>query len=118
MDTSKEYCKMCNCPEIQDQKSMIYSDCEFYDGYLYGEDKDIVHLWLPRQDQLQDMLGVLSWNLHYGHPGRMGDYVATAEVLPGQKETHCSAETPEQALLLMLMLELHGKKWNGEEWVK
>jgi len=73
MDTSKQYIKMCNCPEIQGMWNP--KQCDFYWYWMdcdpktgigaitfidYDEDpdefKDCTEIWLPRQDQLQRML--------------------------------------------------------------
>ena len=125
MDESNEYAKMCNCNVIQLQENVIYSDCEFYNGYLYGEDKDYVHVWLPRQDQLQAMFGARLWKM-ICRPLDIApsislltkDYVACLLPEIQNKTTYCYGSTPEQALLELVMITLHNKKWNGEAWNK
>ena len=109
MDTSKEYIKMCDCPEIQDAIRFFYDtdeDTNFWDGPL-------CKVWLPRQDQLWAMLPK---NQDYHCL-----YIATDEV--GHDNWHFSpvvdeineiwAATLEQALTQGVMWELHQKKWDG-----
>lgn len=82
MDTSKEYIKMCDCPEIQNLKPKYESFPFFQDieidvltewtedvFYLNGNVKRaykivpknyLEAIWLPRQDQLHS-LSKLSW---------------------------------------------------------
>ncbi len=75
MDTSETYIKMCDCPEIQGQIPIsrawgnpYYEAHNFiadrYDGHLFNEDDGYYYpaadvdaiVWLPRQDQLQEMV--------------------------------------------------------------
>jgi len=76
MDISEEYIKMSDCPEIQGEKIHIiqpYPDGNFYwdkfgkkvrvDSYPGGKDTSV---WLPRQDQIQEMMGdLLSKRVEY-----------------------------------------------------
>lgn len=65
MDLSSEYIKMCDCPEIQGMYGIAYPDDDFmgkknfyYDPIKgqsdYPGSPEVI--WLPRQDQLQEML--------------------------------------------------------------
>jgi len=84
-------------------------------------------VWLPRQDQLQDMLedclGLLFWDLCNEPEGWlcMGRDVGEQTIYP-RKENFIKEEdmskTAEQALLKMLMSQEYDKKWNGKGWVK
>ena len=77
MDTTKEYIKQVGCPEIQElspddsehewyvccsNHEILHEDC----GYYYGCRG--ASIWLPRQDQLQEMVfesrvvGFTKWN--------------------------------------------------------
>lgn len=89
MDTSEQYIKMCDCPEIQDYhyKANDYSD-GFVEGEYYADFNDMrgintqeesyweanifceeyprpwgtcKHIWLPTQSQLQEMVDVPDW---------------------------------------------------------
>jgi len=109
MDQSIEYVKMCNCPEIQKAERRYESHDFHYNGFLAEIMRDV---WLPRIDQL--LLGDIQWQMAH----RENDYVAS--VIPDEKNitTYCYAPTAEQALLQLVMSELHGKRWNGEGWIK
>ena len=138
---SEQYIKMCDCEEIQWLKPVPSNDDrdKDYTSFFYlpdGESIDILKwdndedhpiiggyhddesgaIWLPRQDQLQEMLLVKSvvnpvadllfrfdayiqtkaWSLHY-----KCDY----------------AKSFEQLWLGLFMKEKHGKTWDGENWV-
>lgn len=119
MDTSKEYIKMCDCPEIQNLKSLeqgnwfqkTYDDeswivCQgqYTDSVHIGDfkDEDYKITWLPRQDQLQDFLELdsykwfrMCWNFVEGEP------------LPVSSET---------IALEIYMREKHNKNWDGKKW--
>ena len=128
MDQSIEYVKMCNCPEIQGRwelkegdwvcwpisiiEAFNYSD---FDAWTVEGIKEEGGFWIALQCQLQEMLKPpIQWQMAH----RENDYVAS--VMPEKKNItiYCYASTAEQALLQLVMSELHGKKWNGEEWVK
>ncbi len=122
MDQSKQYIKMCDCDEIQSQwtiKSARWCDV-FYDPEDVSINKcmNLIHVkdcfeegiklvWLPRQDQLQDMLG-------YQIGGMLDlfcEWIDTAEFAEG------SSDTMEKIWLSFVMHEKFNKKWNGERWV-
>jgi len=131
MDTTEQYVKMCDCPEIQDDAQYLGDNWEelgnwfaFYVSgkwqkprvYTYGmclpyESGDRA-VWLPRQDQLQGMLpnGVIEFDLFRTDldewAANSGDYFTGYW------------KSPEQAWLAFVMHELHGKKWDGKEWVE
>lgn len=64
-------------------------------------------LWLPRQDQLQDMLKhhPFSW-----------DYFDKECVRMSWIQYEGVSTTKEQAGLMVVMFQTYNKKWNGEEW--
>ena len=125
MDTSAEYVKMCDCPEIQGQRG-LHGDR--WNVLAWHEPNLEAHgisdhpplavtgheVWLPRQDQLQEMLGALcgtweallvelsSWHSPWG--ALHNEYAS-------------SFKSFEQAWLAFVMHEKHNKHWNGEEWV-
>jgi len=60
MDKTPKFIKMCDCPEIQGQWKPKWGDFVSDDGLIFPLstvriDKEDV-IWLPRQDQLQDMV--------------------------------------------------------------
>ena len=108
MDTTETYISMCDCWGIQ-----IYRLNE--SAELTGEsvspfeekDFSVEHrgrrIWLPRQDQIQEMLGCVGGN----HVGIMEKFI--------KAEYFWSLE---QMWLAFYMKERHSEQWNGKEWVK
>ena len=104
MDCGSEYVRMCDCPEIQGSVFIGNGD-----GEWWREDRGLI--WLPRQDQLQEMMKG-SWSLHKDIClGFMAVFDGDPDL-----EIRCVAPTAEQALLQLVMFKLHSKKWNGEAW--
>ena len=129
MDTSETYVKMCDCPEIQKQKpegsqgEFIY--CE---GKAYQEMDDrplTPFIWLPRQDQLQEMLGAAStarlW-LAFSEFMNPPPPVIGKNWRGKEKYSELSwcptvfFSTWEQLWLAFVMKKKHNKVWNGERW--
>lgn len=127
MDTSKEYILMCEKAEEirkgwKTQAFDIYQDagktirviaedygCEFRgeDIDSYGWERDV--LWLPRQDQLQEMVKsepYFAWN-YIGMLGRWASKNITYSA---------SLNSMEQLWLAFVMKENYNKIWNGENW--
>lgn len=123
MDTSEIYIKMCEeAEEIQklcqdktgdyyfdsiSQKVQIYIEEESYsysitDKNYYNFDKDI---WLPRQDQLQEMLNIK----------RPDDLISEFNEWTFNNNLYLGSI--EQTLLAILMNNKYDKKWNGEDWI-
>ena len=130
MDTSETYIKMCDCPEIQDywwergvqEGDFLWDRTQdpkaFYFNFGKLElakepvDRSKCALWLPRQDQLQemftednDMVGL--WG---GIVQLLYEYILS---LPDKGLTIPSME---QLWLAFVTKEKHNKVWNGEEW--
>ena len=127
MDKSSNYIKMCESrEEIQEQwqpefgdfyVSMslgltspcqpIMSDLEKKVSYL----KTIKAVWLPRQDQLQEMVienYATFWDLA----------IAFSNVLMGENASYFeNFDSMEKLWLAFIMLENHKKKWKDGEWV-
>ena len=127
MDTTPEYIKMCVAAvEIQalapgrdgtyfeehnfiaDELGNIAKEDNGYYYMLSGEK----HIWLPRQDELQEMVKESSlsesltafyhWNYDIGF------------IWKSDKEF----TSMEQLWLAYVMQELYQKTWNGSDWVK
>ena len=127
MDKSSNYIRMCeNIEEIQEQwqpefgdfyVSMslgltspcqpIMSDLEKKVSYL----KTIKAVWLPRQDQLQEMVienYAMPWDLA----------IAFSNVLMGENASYFERfDSMEKLWLALIMLEKYKRKWNDGEWV-
>ena len=135
MDTSIEYIKMCEKAE-EIQKLWKPTVADFHTSYDWKEvhtvefdydssEIDILgcppHIWLPRQDQLQEMLidkiggnhiallSVLIRSDLFCQAG-LGHYVSS----PNYNYTN----SMEQLWLVFVMKEKYNKIWNGEDWVK
>lgn len=113
MDTSKEYIKMCDCEEIQDGKGRnvsfqnidregdwwIQVDIQSTDGH---------NVWLPRQDQLQEML-------NYKEP-IVFNLVSNLNIwiMDNPKKVCFSME---QLWLEFVMETKHNKTWDKDKWI-
>lgn len=133
MDTTPEYIKMCEkATEIQEQHDMEYGDCYIHKGTgalliivpKYSTEFQAINItakcnfndlipshitWLPRQDQLQEILlkkyDVDSLEMAFH------SFINDARFL-------LNKTTFEQLWLMFFMKERHNKVWNGEDWVK
>ena len=127
MDRSSNYIRMCEgIEEIQEQwqpefgdfyVSMslgltspcqpIMSDLEKKVSYL----KTIKAVWLPRQDQLQEMVienYAMPWDLA----------IAFSNVLMGENASYFERfDSMGKLWLAFIMLEKYKRKWNDGEWV-
>jgi hypothetical protein len=127
MDTSKEYIKMCSCPEIQGE--WLLSDGDVIAQKRISEKTFVVnfypanhiivgfeHIWLPRQDQLQEMVG--------GYKFGFVDWREwITNIYPSFRSyknpfTELSFSSFEQLWLAFVMKEKYNKVWSGSEWVK
>jgi hypothetical protein len=126
MDTSKEYIKMCDCPEIQDKWEQSQAG-DFYfmrdslfcptkiTGNYNGDGWKLLprtanYGWLPSQDQIQKML----------QPIELHELLEVCMEPDGimQIALHEYAESMEQLWLAFYMFEEHKKTWEGDEWIK
>ena len=113
MDTTETYVKMADCPEIQEpERWLLFKprklDCIVWSGadvFFDGKDKLI---WLPRQDQLQEMILA---NSPYYHKLRML-YESWIKGLGFEK----NFTSMEQLWLAFVMKEKYSKQWNGTNW--
>ena len=100
MDTSEQYIKMCEIPELQvdyfDNHFAITNDVHSY---------RVRGVWLPRQDQLQEMVDggfahqTLERFYQWYHSGI----------------SKCLSSM-EQLWLAFVMKEKYNKTWDGETW--
>lgn len=131
MDTSETYIKMCDCPEIQNEevRSKGYqlrppSEGDFYAYKRYGKykwqsviDYSRKHsmmghpVYLPRQDQIQEMFGEVANLRHFS--GLIEGFFRFSATGYGVEQ-----KTFEQLWLAFYMYEKRGKVWNGEKWRK
>ena len=152
MDTSKTYIEMCDCPEIQeghhwcrgdvfiDDKNELHlsGDVDFDDGtrqdgsywMMYSDggcgccsSEYEPKTWLPRQDQLQEM--VAYHQCPTCHISQVSDYQEGMLNIWEEESMKDASDTPhgwtgpmsmEQLWLAFVMKEKHGKVWTGTEW--
>ena len=136
MDTSKTYIKMCGeAGEIQKQWKPIDGDCCWHDDsgddYLgswefpattavvhmaTGNDKNYWYnwLWLPHQDQLQEML---NYKEKTSYPvSHMIKHIDEFYSTMRYWEQDAGDITMEQLWLAFVMKEKYNKTWGGNEW--
>ena len=121
MDNSETFIKMCEkAVEIQ-----IINPCKlhvFEEGNYYANNGEVSiaqydshddeGIWLPRQDQLQEMLI---------EPKITGDYHPIWKLAVGVAkfvDSEFQADSMEQLWLAFVMKEKYNKVWNGEDWGK
>jgi len=128
MDTSPEYVKMCSkATEIQEYRPpwppessrplVVSPSGDWWACAIMGE---MVPIWLPRQDQLQEMMNTVFWELRRYLSGHRLDENKPYEFecLLAGKEIFEGASA-EQVCLQGVMQEKYGKVWSEErqEWL-
>ena len=127
MDTSEQYIKMC-AKAVDIQKVRVLANGDYEVRLKHGRGQVEVHhhreitahyrpskiIWLPRQDQLQAMIGdyILCLNL-------LGS-CTSGEFEDGDKWENFHAfddyASMEQLWLAFVMFELYEKAWEDGEW--
>lgn len=125
MDTSETYIKQCDCPEIQGQRSKegielacwVTRHLYISKSFDYWSMVKTPHVWLPLQDQIQEMLE--------GH--EKPDYLIVSLVnfmqdrqrfyKSGRVKKLYPVGSMEQLWLAYYMWEYHKKIWDGKKWV-
>jgi len=120
MDKTPKFIKMSDCPEIQGQWKPKWGDFVLDDGSIFPLstvriDKEDV-IWIPRQDQLQDMIGNIPWRLELVKTNKGDDYYFEFCFLTGFE--YWVGSTPEQAIIQGIMQKKFNKVWDDkkEEW--
>jgi len=126
MDTSETYIKMCEgAEEIQEPRPqvMIGSVPHYYNGiYQYETDSDGIvrfwnsggYIWLPRQDQLQEILGYPKCNAIEGFVKFYGLINENMWFIKPELFDY----SLEQAWLMYVMKRKYNKVWDGGSWIK
>jgi len=120
-DNHKTYDIICIGEPIQTQrhKNNLHILYEGYDDYysFYRE----FFTWLPRQDQLQDMIkqdidsqGIITRKTGYWYTKELTKWFDTYSY---PNTTIFIDATPEQAWLMFVMHREYNKVWDGEDWV-
>ena len=129
MDKTEQFIKMADCPEIQEEWTIPPHEGDFYkllkdevnvwhkkDEYL---NQDTLHLaiWLPRQDQIQEMMGKSEscFCIFQIKDGWGGEIIQDREHV-----FYVATSSPEQVWLAFYFHEKHSKLWSSKEekWVK
>lgn len=146
MDTSAEYVKMCDCPEIQGGHQWERGDfvvpvkpspstCDkvlALDGYAVPKRRGTLgwyipecevgidserFIWLPRQDQLQETVDWKKMDIvRLTFTSGPPSLVIQWDVSRELVLTVTNPLSLEQAWLMLVMHEKFGKHWNGEAW--
>lgn len=113
MDTSKTYIEMCKkAEEIQRLRPIVADDHDYFYCKVHGFGCDLDKaVWLPRQDQLQEMLSIGKSNTFTG-------LLALQLFIEDNAKYEMLDWSMEQLWLAFVMKSLYQKVWNGKEWVK
>jgi len=111
VDTSEAYIKMCErAVEIQRKARRSQRKEKWSGEWVYSG-----AVWLPRQDQLQEMVGNSPYNniqnAMWSILDNLHKYAFTPNIFNEFIPT-----SMEQLWLAFVMKEKYGKVWNGEEW--
>ncbi len=111
-------------PEQSEEITILHYKSQI-NGYFYACKKDgeerifntqeetekVTSIWLPRQDQLQEMVdNKPAYHTSYGK------FVGIVHFLDTNPKVYCGS--PEQIWIQFVMKEKFGKVWDGKEWVK
>ena len=142
MDTSEIYIKMCDCEEVQSRWKVEVGDwffctCKdlgtFYpmgfkpNGFglqvLCEGDADLhneklinspTDVWLPRQDQIQEMILPLGYRIQAQLLYELTNFSRQSRDMNGEY----LYPSFEQLWLAFYMYEKHSKVWTGEKWLQ
>lgn len=128
MNELEQFFRMCDCPEVQEHspgiplipsKRQIWCDnCNYYSQTDEGTTnwRDI---WLPRQGQIQELMGVGSLQqMEYilmDFAEAIGRLVKKGKLTEGYIY---SFDSLEKTWLTIYMLLEHQKIWNGKKWIR
>jgi hypothetical protein len=117
MDKSKEYVRMCEEAEeiqkLRDYKNPFSGSAiamRAGGNFIFYKDKKVV--WLPRQDQLQEMVKLEREN-NYFLLDRFNSFVQTVSI-----SQNLLLKSLEQLWLAFVMKEKYNKVWEGGKWTK
>ena len=139
MDTSETYIKMCDCPEIQGEWTykklgdwvverdgqrflMVGHKDMGYGSYFEANRVKGAYRWLPRQNQIQEMMDwkdeytFWKWDTDTFDGEVAGSYYG--QILDDEDLVlGVSRLSMEQVWLVFYMYEKHQRRWDGEKWV-
>ncbi len=108
------------CPfhVLESREVFIWDGDDVWFHYAVGDGKDMVirKVWLPRQDQLQEMLNLNLIALCRGFRDfAFNDY---ADATTDEVDPIISFDSMEQLWLCFVMSSLYQKTWDGGAWKK
>ena len=126
MDTGETYIKICEKAEeiqaIRRDRGFIYGDY-YYEpisrnwNIIYDSQKSYMYsmpmcIWLPRQDQLQEILFI--------HKEHLFPQCVLLKEFIKENELYIVSflKSMEQLWLAFVMYKKYNKVWNGENWIK
>ena len=134
MDTSKQYIEMCDCPEIQPEGRSL-EDGDYFvrvgiapmkgqyevkvyhkHDFQYPEVTCYRIVWLPRQDQWQEMSGLNVWQWGFKFSEWLYDLDDDGDCDFHVRHIHEDLRSHEQLAAGFVMEEKCDKVWNGK-WV-
>ncbi|MPM42554.1 hypothetical protein SDC9_89220 [bioreactor metagenome] len=132
MDTSEKYIRMCSlAKEIQRKWVFQYGDFAYNPVFekvevlLYPENNSVNYIWLPRQDQLQEIC--MEFYMQNLKMAKFEAFLKFLEWYSGRlryafehrlKNGDGFIDSGEELLLTRAMIMMYWKKWDGENWVK
>ena len=132
MDISEKYIRMCSLAK-EIQRKWVFQSGDFVynpsleevEVLLYPGNNSINYVWLPRQDQLQEVcIAFFMKNLRIS---KLEAFLRFLEWYSGRlrytfehglKNGNGFIDSGEELLLNRAMIMMHWKKWDGENWVK
>ena len=118
MDTSQEYVRMCEkATEIQPPAEISVDRTNHANFWQRSPDGDAYHyIWLPRQDQLQELVGGDKYSTFY----ELVESLSSYEMLDQSPYNPFSDIQPSMEIvwLAFVMHQKYGKRWDGADWVK
>ncbi|WP_292389975.1 hypothetical protein [Methanosarcina sp. UBA5] len=132
MDTSEKYIRMCSLTKeiqrkwVSQSGDFVYNPAfEKVEVLLDLGNNSINYIWLPRQDQLQEIC--IAFFMHNLRISKFEAFLRFLEWYSGRlrytfehglKNGNDFIDSGEELLLNRAMIMMHWKKWDGENWVK
>lgn len=115
MDKTKEYIKMCDCSEIQKQRKGVDKN-SWYQlsnyGICCGNNFSTWSIWLPRQDQIQEMM----MKDYKNTLDMLCDFYAVITVDQPTGFQQMFEVSMEQLWLVFYMWKKYNKVWKNKGW--
>ncbi len=115
---------MCDCPRIQGQYNSKFGvsffqkeESAYHDVYWENGKRENGDIWLPRQDQIQEMIGNFRETME-----KFWAFLADYSYYEAEfdEDKLCLYSSMEQLWLTFYMWEKHKLAWSteGEKWIK